>query len=446
MAECCSCAFCRSGPHTTWSTPDGVVLESLTTATEPPFVYVFNPLDKDMLYIRERLVVEPDLTRIWMNSTRECCAAPGGLVVDVGSNFGWYAMLSLSLGCSVVAFEPVRAYQDVIRLAVHLNGASFAKRLTVYGNAVLDKPGNFSMIVPLAGGARPPDTATTRWAARVAGGGGKPSLYSHKRTHMGIAALLGPRGRLAVKDVAESTADTLTYRQPVTTVRIDAVRVVQLEVTRKRPQTCANVRMLRNLLLLGFDLYMEHRALSVASLLSERLAPGWRPASGVVPSTLDTVHALAAAEAFKLFQDVVVYSWNLVGYQRAGRGPLGWVLPELPLPHALAASCRAAQRCEDVETLSRQDQLACAMSACMSVRKDRALAGCYIGMGGLLSVTVAGGANQLAIDNPSLRSFLIAILFPINLVIITVTGGLLFTGATFTTPAAWLEGKASLVN
>jgi len=67
-------------------------------------------------------------------------------------------------------------------------------------------------------------------------------------------------------------------------------------------------------------------------------------------------------------------------------------------------------------------------------------------MGGLLSVTVAGGANQLAIDNPSLRSFIIAILFPINLVIITVTGGLLFTGATFTTPAAWLEGKATLVN
>ena len=67
-------------------------------------------------------------------------------------------------------------------------------------------------------------------------------------------------------------------------------------------------------------------------------------------------------------------------------------------------------------------------------------------MGGLLSLTVAGGANQLAIDNPSLRSFVIAILFPINLVIIIMTGGLLFTGASFTTPAAWLEGKASLVN
>ena len=67
-------------------------------------------------------------------------------------------------------------------------------------------------------------------------------------------------------------------------------------------------------------------------------------------------------------------------------------------------------------------------------------------MGGLLSLTVAGGANQLAIDNPSLRSFVIAILFPINLVIIIMTGGLLFTGASFTTPAAWLEGKANLLN
>ena len=257
MAECCSCAFCRSGPHSTWSTPDGVVLESLTTATEPPFVYVFNPLDKDMLYIRERLVVEPDLTRIWMNSTRECCAAPGGLVVDVGSNFGWYAMLSLSLGCSVVAFEPVRAYQDVIRLAVHLNGASFAKRLTVYGNAVLDKPGNFSMLVPLAGAARPPDTAATWWAARVPGGGGKPSggkpsLYSHKRTHMGMAALLGPRGRFAVKDVAESTADTLTYRQPVTTVRIDAVLkqplcMLKIDIEGLEPQALSSAAHLLSL-------------------------------------------------------------------------------------------------------------------------------------------------------------------------------------------------------
>jgi formate/nitrite transporter FocA (FNT family) len=48
-------------------------------------------------------------------------------------------------------------------------------------------------------------------------------------------------------------------------------------------------------------------------------------------------------------------------------------------------------------------------------------------------------ANSQSIAQ-SLRSFIIAILFPINLVVITVTGGLLFTGATFTTPSAWFKG------
>jgi hypothetical protein len=166
-SEALTAAENRYWQRTPLPVPDGIVLESLTTATEPPFVYAYNPLDQDMPFVRHRLLVEPELTRIWSNSTRECCAAPNGVVVDVGSNFGWYAMLSLSLGCSVVAFEPVRAYQDVIRLAVHLNGASFAKRLTVYGNAVLDKPGNFSMLVPLAGVARTRSGGTWPGATRT---------------------------------------------------------------------------------------------------------------------------------------------------------------------------------------------------------------------------------------------------------------------------------------
>ena len=60
----------------------------------------------DMLFIRQRRIVEPILTRLWRNSTAGCCAS-GGQVVDVGANFGWYSLLSLSLGCSVVGFEPV---------------------------------------------------------------------------------------------------------------------------------------------------------------------------------------------------------------------------------------------------------------------------------------------------------------------------------------------------
>ena len=360
------------------------MLESLTTATEPPFVYVYNPLDQDMLYVRHRLLVEPELTRIWSNSTRACCAAPSGVVVDVGSNFGWYAMLSLSLGCSVVAFEPVEAYQDVLRLAAHLNGQAFARRLTLYGNAVLDRPGNFSMLVPLAGVSRAPSSAQPRGEKALPTG--PPTLSSHMRTMMGMAALLGPRGQAAVKDVAALSPGTLTYKQPVGAVRLDAlvaqplcmlkidieglepqalgsarrllslqpVQVVQLEINRKKPQACANVRMLRNLLLFGFVLHKvehtkacwhgecvhAHAARSVASLLSSELAPSWRGAAAPTPSTVDAVGAWAAAEALSVYERLTEYSWNLVAYQQRGRGPLGWLLPDAPLPRAQIAACR----------------------------------------------------------------------------------------------------------
>ena len=54
-------------------------------------------------------------------------------MLDVGANFGWYSLLSLSLGCRVDAFEPVSSYRDVIRLAVHLN-PGFAARLRLFAN------------------------------------------------------------------------------------------------------------------------------------------------------------------------------------------------------------------------------------------------------------------------------------------------------------------------
>ena len=392
-AECCACSFCRSGPSSTWSTPSGVVLESLTTATVPPFVFVYNPLDQDMLYARHRLLVEPELTMIWSNSTRSCCAAHGGTVVDVGANFGWYTMLSLALGCSVVAFEPVANYQDVLRLAVHLNGDAFARRLTVFGNAVLDKPGHFKMVVPLAGVARanPPQQPQQPSAGEASAAGaavGEPSLSSHMRTHMGMAALLGPRGRAAVKNVAKLSPGTLTYQQPVDAVRLDGIvaqplcmlkidieglepqalasaqrllayypiRVVQLEVNRnERAQGCAIVRMLRTLLLHGFALHKvthtracwegacvhDYRSFErdVRSLISTELMPRWDPRRPITVRTLARDSAAAAAEAAAVYARVTDYSWNLIAYQRSRRPP-GWPVPDLPLERAQAARCR----------------------------------------------------------------------------------------------------------
>ena len=54
-------------------------------------------------------------------ATWRCCQA-GGLVLDVGANFGWYTLFSVALGCRVVNFEPVPMWRDVLRLGIALNG------------------------------------------------------------------------------------------------------------------------------------------------------------------------------------------------------------------------------------------------------------------------------------------------------------------------------------
>ena len=61
---CCGCSFCRKGVVGRYTSPTGVVLESLTSATTPPFQFAYNPLDMDMLYARHRLMVEPVLSAL----------------------------------------------------------------------------------------------------------------------------------------------------------------------------------------------------------------------------------------------------------------------------------------------------------------------------------------------------------------------------------------------
>ena len=276
---CCGCAYCQ---HATgrWTSPSGVELETLTSATDPPFVWAYNPLDQDMLYARHRRLVEPGLSSLWVNVTAPCCQS-GGRIVDVGANFGWYSLLSLSLGCRVDAFEPVSSYRDVIRLAVHLN-PGFAARLRLFANVAFDQPGKYAVVVPRAGERRP-----------AAPAGAPLSLSTHMRTMLGMAAMLGPDGLAAVKDVTKLGApQTSTYREMARAVRVDevvsagdddggsaagvcmikvdveglepqalrsaygllaarSVAAVQLELTRKDRQACANRRLLRDLWLLG---------------------------------------------------------------------------------------------------------------------------------------------------------------------------------------------------
>jgi len=74
------------------------------------------------------------------------------------------------------------------------------------------------------------------------------------------------------------------------------------------------------------------------------------------------------------------------------------------------------------------------------------IAGCYIGFGALLAVTIAGSMPGLTKDNPGLKTLIFAFLFPVNLVLIILTGGILFTGTAAAAPAAFYEGKVKAVH
>mmetsp|Transcript_22168 Transcript_22168/g.55454 ORF Transcript_22168/g.55454 Transcript_22168/m.55454 type:complete len:301 (-) Transcript_22168:193-1095(-) len=73
-------------------------------------------------------------------------------------------------------------------------------------------------------------------------------------------------------------------------------------------------------------------------------------------------------------------------------------------------------------------------------------AGCYIGFGGMLSMVVAGGLADAAEANPTIQTFVFAALFPVNLLIILLSGGILYTGTSATVAAAVYERKTHWVN
>lgn len=51
------------------------------------------------------------------------------------------------------------------------------------------------------------------------------------------------------------------------------------------------------------------------------------------------------------------------------------------------------------------------------------LGGCYVGFGGLLSLSIAGGLGGIGAANPGIPKMAFAALFPVNLLLIVTTGG-----------------------
>jgi len=87
----------------------------------------------------------------------------------------------------------------------------------------------------------------------------------------------------------------------------------------------------------------------------------------------------------------------------------------------------------------------CQMGA-LKVFMQSAYAGCYIGFGVQLSMTIVGGIANTTKDNPGIGKFVFAALFPVLLFLILMSGALLYTGVTAIVPMAVIEGKAHWIN
>ena len=176
----CECSMCPSCvTHVTrWVSPTGQRIESITTRTKPPFNFAYIPGDLDMARMSRTLILEPLLTLAWYQQTASCCAKDDGLIVDVGGNVGWFTLYSLALGCRVAVFEPIPAFQEVMRLGLSLN-PGFASRVTLYSNVVYDAPGTYQLRVP-----------------RITGRGGK---------RLGMTGMVGSAGILKTDWTAKAT-------------------------------------------------------------------------------------------------------------------------------------------------------------------------------------------------------------------------------------------------
>lgn len=107
--------------------------------------------------------------------------------------------------------------------------------------------------------------------------------------------------------------------------------------------------------------------------------------------------------------------------------------------------CSMKNPADGYKSIVEKGEALCRMSS-IDCFHQAFLGGCYIGMGGLLSLTVAGNSYEIGANNPGIQTLIYALLFPVNLVIIMNTGGVLFTGATFTSPCAVIEGRAKVLD
>jgi len=254
--ECQLCSMC-SKPANQYQSPTGQTIETVTTRTDPRFIFAYNPYDDDMRRMRKTLILEPMLTHAWHEATAHCCNATGGTVIDVGGNFGWYTLYSLALGCDVTVFEPVPAYREIMQLGIALN-PGFSKRVTLYGNVVYNQPGQYTLRVPQVlptGRMKKLGMTGMDGSSGILKADWRAPTYNHIAASVRLDDVVhAPKGICMLKaDVEGYEPQVLQTAQHILTKR--RVPALQLELTRtpRNPnQTCAATKMLSALADVGF--------------------------------------------------------------------------------------------------------------------------------------------------------------------------------------------------
>ena len=130
----------------------GVVVNAAWTRTQPPFIQTFTDPSADIDVSRSMQssrAVEAVYNLYWQKLSQQCCAN-GGLMLDVGANFGYYSLYAARMGCRVVAWEPVPMFRQFIEAAAALN--NLTSRIHVRPAVMSSVAGQIiNLTVPLKG-------------------------------------------------------------------------------------------------------------------------------------------------------------------------------------------------------------------------------------------------------------------------------------------------------
>lgn len=146
--------------------PGGFPVHAAWTVTQPPFIMPFTDPSRDLGVSRSMSTaraIEPEFNLFWHRLGDRCCAS-GGVVLDVGANFGYYALFAAVMGCRVVAWEPVPAFRAFLEIGAQLNNVSH--RIHIRSAVVTDVASagkDMTLAVP-TGGIFGTASLATEWA------------------------------------------------------------------------------------------------------------------------------------------------------------------------------------------------------------------------------------------------------------------------------------------